>query len=213
MTGLICFSLTIRLAYASLTNKLQAREITKGQKKTVTMDLSAETAQSSIGVINALNRSTKSRSRAITLGTTIREVIFYFEIDQYILTKYFLILSRMTKKNVPILHQVIHHHRAKVLQVLQTIEDHLVFQKMPLTVMKKKMNVVVLHLKVKTNHRITINVVHHYPEYGLMLVLIKFTPLVVLIYFTKVIVFFFNVCDNMADKLLLVYTIVEVYIN
>ncbi len=85
IAGIICFTLTIRLAYASLMKKLQAREI-KDQKKTVRIDLTPETLppsssiQKTIGVINLFNSSTdtKARERAMTLDTLIREVEFFF---------------------------------------------------------------------------------------------------------------------------------------
>jgi hypothetical protein len=83
MAGIICFSLTIRLAYASLMKKLQARD-TKEKKKSVRIDLPPETfaspptspVQKTIGVINAFNLPTdaKARSRAMTLDTSTREV-------------------------------------------------------------------------------------------------------------------------------------------
>jgi hypothetical protein len=91
MAGIICFALTIRLAYASLMKKLQARAI-KEKKKTVKIDLSCETASSpppvhrSIGVINAFNTSndSKSRNRAMTLDTLTREVDFFLYIYSYL---------------------------------------------------------------------------------------------------------------------------------
>ncbi len=87
MTGIICFTLTIRLAYASLIKKLQAR-VNKEKKKTVRINLPPETfasspppplaspVQKSIGVINVFNSSTdtKARNRAMTLDTLMREV-------------------------------------------------------------------------------------------------------------------------------------------
>ncbi len=88
MTGIICFTLTIRLAYASLMKKLQAR-VNKEKKKTVRINLTPETfassppppplasaVQKTIGVINVFNSSTdtKARNRAMTLDTLIREV-------------------------------------------------------------------------------------------------------------------------------------------
>jgi len=80
MAGIICFTLTIRLAYASLMKKLQARD-TKEKKKIVRIDLTPETlpsspVQKSIGVINVFNSSTdtKARDRAMTLDTLLREV-------------------------------------------------------------------------------------------------------------------------------------------
>jgi cytidyltransferase-like protein len=81
VAGLICFSLTIRLAYASLTKKLQARETNKERKKTVTIDLPSEAVspatspvQKTIGVVNAFNFPTdKSRHRAMTLDSVTRE--------------------------------------------------------------------------------------------------------------------------------------------
>ncbi|CAF2951845.1 unnamed protein product [Rotaria sp. Silwood2] len=82
MTGIICFSLTIRLAYASLMKKLQARETITARKKTITADSTSENTSSSvpsinktIAVINAYNSSTdkKFRNRAMTLDTLQRE--------------------------------------------------------------------------------------------------------------------------------------------
>jgi hypothetical protein len=81
MSGIICFALTIRLAYASLMKKLQAREI-KGKKKTVIIAdtpptfLPASPVQKTIGVINAFNfpNDIKTRNRAMTLDTVTREV-------------------------------------------------------------------------------------------------------------------------------------------
>jgi hypothetical protein len=86
MAGIICFTLTIRLAYASLMKKLQAR-VNKEKKKTVRINLPPETLASStpplaspiqktIGVINVFNSSTdtKARNRAMTLDTLMREV-------------------------------------------------------------------------------------------------------------------------------------------
>jgi hypothetical protein len=81
MAGIICFALTIRLAYASLMKKLQARE-PKARKLTVKIDLVPETipspppVQRTIAVISAFNSSTdiKSRNRAMTLDTLTIEV-------------------------------------------------------------------------------------------------------------------------------------------
>ncbi|CAF0772270.1 unnamed protein product [Rotaria sordida] len=82
ISGIICFSLTIRLAYASLMKKLQAREINTERKKTIILDSTSETVSSStspvnktIGVINIFNSSTdtKARLRAMTLDTKLRE--------------------------------------------------------------------------------------------------------------------------------------------
>ncbi|CAF0863284.1 unnamed protein product [Adineta steineri] len=84
IAGLICFTLTIRLAYASLAKKLQARQM-KEKKKTVTIDLPPETLpretlspsspiQKTIGVLNAFNSTeAKSRNRAMTLDSRTRE--------------------------------------------------------------------------------------------------------------------------------------------
>ena len=86
MAGIICFTLTIRLAYASLMKKLQAREI-KEKKKTVTIHVTPETVpsapvQKSIAVISSFNSSTdiKSRDRAMTLDTLTREVFISIDI-------------------------------------------------------------------------------------------------------------------------------------
>lgn len=79
IAGVICFALTIHLAYLSLAKKLQARET----KKTVTIDVpsivvSPPTAkvEKSIGVINAFNSSNdnKTRNRAMTLDSLTQEV-------------------------------------------------------------------------------------------------------------------------------------------
>ncbi len=81
ISGIICFALTIRLAYASLTKKLEARETTKEGKKTVTIDLPSETSsvvQKIIGFINTFISSTdtKSCTQAMTLDFSEREVSF-----------------------------------------------------------------------------------------------------------------------------------------
>ncbi len=81
ISGIICFALTIRLAYASLTKKLEARETTKEEKKTVTIDLPSETSssvQKTIGLINTFNSSTdtKSRTQPMKLDSSEREVSF-----------------------------------------------------------------------------------------------------------------------------------------
>ena len=83
MAGVICFALTIRLAYASLMKKLQARD-TKDKKKSVRIDLPPEAlssppaspVQKTIGVINVFNppTDTRARNRAMTLDTSTREV-------------------------------------------------------------------------------------------------------------------------------------------
>jgi len=75
MTGIICFSLTIRLAYLSLKKRLQTREI----KKTVTIELPTENVQKTIGIINTFNSSidTKSRNRSMTLDSLTQEVKIY----------------------------------------------------------------------------------------------------------------------------------------
>ncbi|CAF3508005.1 unnamed protein product [Rotaria sp. Silwood1] len=82
ITGMICFSLTIRLAYASLMQKFQARETITETKKNIIDDSTSETISSSvpsvnktIGIINVYNSSTdtKSRKRAMTLDTLLRE--------------------------------------------------------------------------------------------------------------------------------------------
>jgi hypothetical protein len=205
--------------------KLQAREIIKEKKKTVTIDVvpeivessSTTTVQKTTGVVNAFSPSddAKSRDRAMTLDSLSREVSF-LKIFEYFSIKNIFRYYRMQNVIVQIHHQVFHHHQPEVLQVYQTVEHHPI-QQIPQSkiLKKKKMNVVVqhLHLNVEKNLPIHIIVVHHYQPFGLMVVLIKFIPLVVLIYFMKVIVFFFNVCDNSVEKLLSVYMIVEVYIN
>jgi hypothetical protein len=99
MAGIICFTLTIRLAYASLMKKLQARD-TKEKKKSVRIDLTLETlppsspVQKTIGVINVFNSSTdtKKRDRAMTLDTSLREVnlCFFFKLKS---SSFFLILD------------------------------------------------------------------------------------------------------------------------
>jgi len=75
MTGIICFSLTIRLAYLSLKKRLQTREI----KKSVTIELPTENVQKTIGIINTFNSSidTKSRNRSMTLDSLTQEVKIY----------------------------------------------------------------------------------------------------------------------------------------
>ena len=84
ITGVICFSLTIRLAYASLMKKLQAREILSDKKKITSTVVTSETVSTSvssvnksIAVINAFNSLTdvKYRSRALTIDSLMREVI------------------------------------------------------------------------------------------------------------------------------------------
>lgn len=91
MSGIICFSLTIRLAYASLAKKLEAREKVKETKKIVTIDVNSHVVpplpspvHKTIGVLNAFNSSidTKSRQRALTLDSSTQEVIL-FEILKY----------------------------------------------------------------------------------------------------------------------------------
>jgi cytidyltransferase-like protein len=78
IAGIICFSLTIRLAYSSLIKKLEARET----KKLVTVDVPSiavspltSSVQKTIGVINGFNSSwdTKSRNRAMTLDSLSQE--------------------------------------------------------------------------------------------------------------------------------------------
>ncbi len=102
--GIICFALTIRLAYASLMKKLQARQI-KERKKTVTIHVTPETlppspVQKSIAVINSFNSSTdiKSRDRAMTLDTLSREV--FTSIDIFQLKKINFFNLRMKNENV-----------------------------------------------------------------------------------------------------------------
>ncbi|CAF2046281.1 unnamed protein product [Rotaria magnacalcarata] len=82
MTGVICFSLTIRLAYASLMKKLQAREIISAKQKAASTGVTSETVSpsvspvnKSIAVINAFNSLTdvKYRSRALTIDSLVRE--------------------------------------------------------------------------------------------------------------------------------------------
>jgi hypothetical protein len=75
MTGIICFLLTIRLAYLSLKKRLQIREI----KKTVTIELPTENVQKTIGIVNTFNSSidTKSRDRSMTLDSLTQEVKIY----------------------------------------------------------------------------------------------------------------------------------------
>lgn len=84
MSGLICFSLTIRLAYASLAKKLQAREMIKEQQTTVTVSpksepvtVSVPMVNKSIAIINAFNSITdvKSRNRALTIDSLMQEVM------------------------------------------------------------------------------------------------------------------------------------------
>ena len=90
MAGVICFTLTIRLAYLSLIKKLQARET----KKIVIVDVpeimisrpsggpttksSKPTLAESIAVVNAFNPSSDatSRNRALTLDSLTLEVRF-----------------------------------------------------------------------------------------------------------------------------------------
>lgn len=87
---MICFTLTIRLAYLSLIKKLQARET----KKTVIVDVpeimisrpsggplaktSKPTLEESIAVVNAFSPSSDatSRNRALTLDSLTLEVRF-----------------------------------------------------------------------------------------------------------------------------------------
>jgi len=81
ISGIICFALTILLAYASLTKKLEARETKKEGKKTVTIDLPSKTlssVQKIIGFINTFISSTdtKSCTQAMTLEFSEREVSF-----------------------------------------------------------------------------------------------------------------------------------------
>ncbi|CAF0932143.1 unnamed protein product [Adineta steineri] len=78
--GIICFSLTIRLACVSLTKKLEARKMIKEEKKTVTFDASSSSetispVQKTIAVVNAFHSSTdtKQRNRAMTLDSSMRK--------------------------------------------------------------------------------------------------------------------------------------------
>ncbi|UJR13267.1 hypothetical protein I4U23_000287 [Adineta vaga] len=79
IAGIICFALTIRLAYASLAKKLEARE-KKDRKKKVTIKVTPDTLppsspiQKTIGVLNAYNfDNAQSRSRAMTVDSITRE--------------------------------------------------------------------------------------------------------------------------------------------
>lgn len=90
MAGVICFTLTIRLAYLSLIKKLQARET----KKTVVVDVpeitisrpssgttvktSKPTLEESVAIVNAFSPSSDatSRNRAMTLDSLSLEVRF-----------------------------------------------------------------------------------------------------------------------------------------
>jgi len=80
IAGIVCFTLTIRLAYASLMKKLQARDKLP-RKKTVRIDLTPETVplspvQKTIGVLNAFNfpDETKVRDRSLTIDSLADEV-------------------------------------------------------------------------------------------------------------------------------------------
>ncbi|CAF1157633.1 unnamed protein product [Adineta ricciae] len=83
ISGIICFTLTIRLAYASLKKKLDAREKSE-KKKTVTIKVTPDSApvppsipspvQKTIGVLNAFNfDDAQSRHRAMTIDSITRE--------------------------------------------------------------------------------------------------------------------------------------------
>jgi hypothetical protein len=89
--------LAIRLAYLSLIKKLQARET----KKTVKIELSTSSIQKTIGVINAFNSSshTKSRNRAMTLDSLAQEVICLKFIKIFYL-KIFIFYFRRKNKDV-----------------------------------------------------------------------------------------------------------------
>ena len=79
--GVACFALTIRLAYISLTKKLQARE-SRNEKKSVTIQDQPEEIQiprqKSIAVINTpiSNNDANARQRAMTLDSSQREVCY-----------------------------------------------------------------------------------------------------------------------------------------
>ena len=84
ISGIICFALTIRLAYASLKKKLDAREKSES-KKTVTIKVTPDSipippsipspVQKTIGVLNAFNfDDAQSRHRAMTVDSITREV-------------------------------------------------------------------------------------------------------------------------------------------
>lgn len=80
---MICLTLTIRLAYASLMNKLAARN-SRQRKKSVRISLPTDVlppsspVQKTIGILNAFNfpsdETNKSRTRAMTLDTALKQV-------------------------------------------------------------------------------------------------------------------------------------------
>ena len=94
---MICFTLTIRLAYASLMKKLDARK-SRERKKSVRISLPtdaptpASPVQKTIGIINAFNLPTdnaiKSRTRAMTLDTALQKVyldfLFFFMVEFFV---------------------------------------------------------------------------------------------------------------------------------
>ncbi|CAF1273571.1 unnamed protein product [Adineta ricciae] len=76
--GVVCLALTIRLAYISLTKKLQARESRKEKKNVTIQDQPEEIqipVQKSIAVINTSisNNDANTRQRAMTLDSSRRE--------------------------------------------------------------------------------------------------------------------------------------------
>ena len=117
IAGVICFTLTIRLAYASLKKKLDARK-NRERKKSVRISFQTETSLSSassvqktIGIINAFNLSNEntnqSRNRAMTLDTNLNKVRSFPSI-------FFYSIFLFRKKNVN------HHHR-EVIQSLHLL--------------------------------------------------------------------------------------------
>ncbi|UJR34100.1 hypothetical protein I4U23_021510 [Adineta vaga] len=79
ISGVLCFALTIRLAYISLMKKLQARQINDEKKKSVTINEQIceieIPVQKSIAVMNSLNLTnvTKTRQRAMTVNSSREE--------------------------------------------------------------------------------------------------------------------------------------------
>lgn len=113
IAGVICFTLTIRLAYASLKKKLDARK-NRERKKSVRISLPTETSlpsassvQKTIGIINAFNLSNENINQSMTLDTDLNKVRSFPSI-------FFYSIFLFRKKNVN------HHHR-EVIQSLHLL--------------------------------------------------------------------------------------------